>query len=131
MKKTLWRLLLVLLNFPIYGHSSKGSLGVRPQAKMNQDGFVSTPKCVWSLDSAYLAVAKGILSAGGRLYRALTNTSPEAWEPLNTLWGTPRYTPPPPFATSTNFKRIVQAEERDWDDVNAIDTSRLTYLLEQ
>lgn len=132
---------------------------VLPRAKMSQDGINFTPKYVSSHDSVYLTVSRGLFPAGGGVMRTLNNTDPKVRENLRILWTTPGYTSHaiavhPDFDAdlklklqtamvemesdpqgqqllkAINFKGVETAEDKDWDDVRALDIQLLQHMLE-
>lgn len=52
-----------------------------------------SPKYVSSHDSVYLAVARGLVPAGGGVVRTFNNTDPDIRDQLRIFWKTPKYTP--------------------------------------
>lgn len=64
-----------------------------PLAHFAQLGIRVRPNYVFSHDSVYLAVAKGLYPAGGGVQRTLDALKSEARNELRVLWETPPYTP--------------------------------------
>jgi len=111
-----------------------------------------TPRYVSSHDSVYLAVARGLVPAGGGVVRTFNNTSPEIRDQLRIFWKTPKYTPHA-FAShpdlpadiqqklqsalasldqtdegsallkAINFKGIEATGDQSWNDVRALNLS--------
>jgi len=111
-----------------------------------------SPRYVSSHDSVYLAVARGIVPAGGGVVRTFNNTDPDIRDQLRIFWKTPKYTPHA-FAShpdvpdedhrklqaalasldktdagkallkAINFKGIEQADSDSWNDVRALNLS--------
>lgn len=129
------------------------------RAKLRQSGIEFTPKYVSSHDSVYLNVQRGFFPAGGGIMRTLNNTAPEVRSELRVLWTTPGYTshaiaahPRVELATrqkivqamlamsqdpqgkallaKLNFKGLEEAEDKQWDDVRALNIDLLDKLLQ-
>ena len=113
-----------------------------------------TPRYVSSHDSVYLAVARGLVPAGGGVMRTFNNTDPAVREQLRIFWKTPSYTPHA-FAAhpgvpqqdrqklqqalaeldtteagrallaAINFKGIQIADNENWNDVRALELTEL------
>ena len=66
---------------------------ILPQAALRNAKIDFSPSYVSSHDSVYMAVAKGLMPAGGGVKRTFNNVSPEIRENLKILWTTPAYTP--------------------------------------
>lgn len=111
-----------------------------------------SPRYVSSHDSVYLAVARGLVPAGGGVVRTFNNTDPEIRDQLRIFWKTPKYTPHA-FAShpdvpvedheklqaalasldsseagqallkAINFKGIEIASGEDWNDVRSLNLS--------
>jgi len=110
-------------------------------------------------DSVYLNVAKGFFPVGGGIARTLNNFNPEMRKDLRVLWQTEGYTPHA-FAASDKvsvdavarlqaamvamqsdpegasllenigFKGIERAEDKDWDDIRALNLNALDDLVQ-
>lgn len=116
------------------------------------------PKYVFSHDSVYLTVAKGIYPGGGGVQRTLDALRPEVRKQLRVLWQTPRYTPHAIAAhprvpaavvarlreamlamdgdargrallARIGFKGIVPATDADYDDIRALRIPLLDALI--
>ncbi|OED39858.1 phosphate ABC transporter substrate-binding protein [Chromatiales bacterium (ex Bugula neritina AB1)] len=125
------------------------------QAKLINDSINYTPRYVSSHDSVYLAVARGLVPAGGGVIRTFKNTDPALREQLKIFWTTPKYTPHAfaahpavPHAdrlklqaalssldtteagrallSAINFKGIKPAESDSWNDVRELNLSVLS-----
>ena len=111
-----------------------------------------TPRYVSSHDSVYLAVARGLMPAGGGVVRTFNNTDPQIRDQLRIFWKTPKYTPHA-FAAhpdvpagdfeklqtalaslgnteagmallaAINFNGIEAASSESWNDVRALNLS--------
>ena len=72
-----------------------------------------TPRYVSSHDSVYLAVARGLMPAGGGVVRTFNNTDPQIREQLRIFWKTPKYTPHAfaahPDVPASDFKKLQTA----------------------
>lgn len=66
---------------------------ILPQAEFAKKDIRVVAKYVSSHDSVYLAVARGLYSAGGGIPRTFENLAPEVRGQLRILWSTPGYTP--------------------------------------
>lgn len=124
------------------------------QATLKNQGILFTPHYVGSHDSAYLAVADGLFDGGGGIVRTLGAAPPEAKSKLRVLFTTEGFTPHAiathpsvsedarirlqnAFVTlsdsnegemalkALNIKAFEQAEDKDWDDVRALQISVL------
>jgi len=124
------------------------------RAGLDQRNIPFTPRYVSSHDSVYLAVARGLLPAGGGVVRTFNNTDPAVRDQLRIFWKTPKYTPhafashpevspdhrqavadalkalgqtPEGLALlkGINFKGIEAASNSDWDDVRSLQISEL------
>lgn len=133
---------------------------VLPRAHFNQLKINYQPKYVGSHDSVYLAVAKGLVDAGGGVGRTFNNMPEEVKTQLRVLWRTPKYTPHaiavhPELSSEVSqqllkaivsmadtpegrealdklkFKRLVAANDSDWDSVRALNLGGLTQPLEE
>ena len=134
---------------------------VLPRAELKQQNIQFEPQYVSSHDSVYLSVARGLFVAGGGVKRTLNNAPPEVSEQLKILWETPAYTPhaiaahpridkdirqkigdalaqlhtskrgKALLASIKIKKRLVTAEDSDWDDVRALEIDLLNPLLEK
>lgn len=123
---------------------------ILPQAELNNREISFTPKYVSSHDSVYLAVAKGLIPAGGGVKRTLNNTPIKVKEQLDIIWTSKKHTPHA-FAAHPrvdgNTQKIIQhalanmnqdeegkklllslkiknglvaAKDKDWDDIRAL-----------
>lgn len=119
------------------------------QAELDKRGLAVVPKYVSSHDSVYLAVARGLVSAGGGIPRTFDNLPPATRDQLRILWRTAAYTPHafaahPRLAEATaarlqaalatmaddpagaellqalGFKRLTVAADSDYDDVRRL-----------
>lgn len=63
------------------------------QAELGKREIAVIPKYVASHDSVYLAVARGLVAAGGGIPRTFDNLPPEIRKQLRILWHTAAYTP--------------------------------------
>ncbi len=127
---------------------------VLPRAELNKQQISHVPKYVSSHDSVYLAVARGLVSAGGGIMRTFNNTDPAIRSQLRILWKTKKYTPHA-FAAhprvsedhrakiqqaligledseagrsllaGLNLKPIQAAADDSWDDVRALNLTAL------
>ncbi|MEZ5584699.1 MAG: phosphate/phosphite/phosphonate ABC transporter substrate-binding protein [Candidatus Competibacteraceae bacterium] len=133
---------------------------VLPRASLAKQGIAFKAKYVASHDSVYLAVAKGLYTAGGGIVRTLAAVEPAVRDQLRVLWQTEQYTPhaiaahprlPQAFIervqqalvmldqipagrdwlTALNFKGFVAARDADWNDVRALNITPLESLIEQ
>ncbi|MGS0692252.1 phosphate/phosphite/phosphonate ABC transporter substrate-binding protein [Shewanella sp. 30m-9] len=133
---------------------------VIPRAILKQQGIVHSTKYVGSHDSVYLAVAQGLVDAGGGVGRTFNNMDSDVTENLKVLWSTPGYTPhaiathprvsrelrqvllSELLALSTTskgrslleglgFKGMEAAASGDWDDVRALALSELNAPLKE
>jgi len=123
---------------------------ILPQAELNKRGINFSPKYVSSHDSVYLAVAKGLMPAGGGVKRTLNNTPVKVREQLEIIWTSKKHTPhafaahPRVDGTTqqilqnalTNMHQdaegkklllslkikngLITAEEKNWDDIRAL-----------
>nr|WP_223296580.1 phosphate/phosphite/phosphonate ABC transporter substrate-binding protein [Shewanella pealeana] len=133
---------------------------VIPRAILKQQGVVHSTKYVGSHDSVYLAVAQGLVDAGGGVGRTFKNMDTDVTKQLKVLWRTPGYTP---HAIATHprvsqelrevlltqlqalsstskgralldglgFKAMEAAQSSDWDDVRALSLSELDEPLKE
>jgi len=122
------------------------------RAELSSAGVPFSPRYVSSHDSVYLAVARGIVPAGGGVVRTFNNTDPEIRDQLRIFRKTPKYTPHA-FAShpdvpdadhkklqlalaaldqteaglallkAINFKGIETASSELWDDVRSLNLS--------
>jgi len=119
------------------------------QGQLHSGNIPFTPRYVSSHDSVYLAVARGLVSAGGGVMRTFNNTDPAIRAQLKVLWTTPAYTPHAFAAhprvdsisriklqsalvaldataegrellSAINFKGIQIAQDASWDDVREL-----------
>ncbi|MCG9730991.1 phosphate/phosphite/phosphonate ABC transporter substrate-binding protein [Shewanella sp. Isolate13] len=127
---------------------------VIPRAILKQQGVAHNTKYVGSHDSVYLAVAQGLVDAGGGVGRTFKNMDGDVTQRLRVLWKTPGYTP---HAIATHprvskqsreqllsqlqalsttskgrallaglgFKAMEAAQNSDWDDIRALSLSEL------
>ncbi len=127
---------------------------ILPQAQLNKLDIKFDPKYVSSHDSVYLAVARGLLPAGGGILRTFNNTDPAVRDQLRIFWKSDGFTPHAFAAhpdmpaqdrmrvanalstlestevgmallSSLNFKGIQPAEDKDWDDVRELQITAL------
>ncbi|WP_299810794.1 phosphate/phosphite/phosphonate ABC transporter substrate-binding protein [uncultured Shewanella sp.] len=133
---------------------------VIPRAILKQEKIVHSTKYVGSHDSVYLAVAQGLVDAGGGVGRTFNNMDSDVTKQLKILWQTPGYTPhaiathprvtqetrdqlmKQLLALSTTsrgrellsglgFKAMEAAQSSDWDDVRALSLSELNEPLKE
>jgi phosphonate transport system substrate-binding protein len=132
---------------------------VLPRASLTKSGIDFTPQYVSSHDSVYRAVAKGIFPAGGGILRTFNNLPEDVKADLRVFWTTAEFTPHAFAARpgipaahvaqlqqamrnllqSTEGKEVLQAvnfgkglrfaEDRDWDDVRALNITLLDKYL--
>jgi len=131
---------------------------VLPRAHFKQSGMTITAKYVSSHDSVYRAVAQGITPAGGGIMRTYNNLKPEIQGKLRVLWNTKQFTPHALAAhprvdalllqniqtamvqmhenetglkllSAIKFEGIDTAEDREWDDVRALQIDLLEDLV--
>lgn len=124
------------------------------QAQLNKLNIDFNSKYVSSHDSVYLAVARGLLPAGGGIVRTFNNTDPVVRDKLRILWKSDGFTPHAFAAhpdvpdevqqkvanailglettergmellSTLNFKGIQPAENKDWDDVRELQITAL------
>jgi phosphonate transport system substrate-binding protein len=127
---------------------------ILPQAEFGRLNIPIEAKFVASHDSVYRAVASGLQEAGGGIQRTFEATPPEVRDALRVLSETPAYTPhafaahprvPPEIlarvlaamaSLSTDeagqrllaplaFKGIVAAQDKEWNDIRALDINLL------
>lgn len=125
------------------------------RAELYSGNIPFTPRYVSSHDSVYLAVARGLVPAGGGVMRTFNNTDPAIREQLRIFWKTPKYTPhafaahpsvpqsdrlkiqsalaaldtTEPGRTllkAINFKGIHTATSENWNDVRALELTELS-----
>ena len=130
---------------------------ILPRAKLAQEGIKISPKYVSSHDSVYLNVERGFYPAGGGIERTLSATTPAISSQLKVLWTTDGYTPHAiavhprvsqdlvrllraallsvndddegkKALTPLQFKGLVEADDKDWDDVRALNIQLLDDL---
>ena len=122
---------------------------ILPKAHFNNEGVAINYKYVSSHDSVYRNVAAGLFPAGGGILRTLGNVAPEIKNQLRVLWTSKGYTPhafaahprvsdgivtsvrrvmdemseDPEGKTlleTINVKDLEPANNKDWDDVRAL-----------
>jgi phosphonate transport system substrate-binding protein len=127
---------------------------ILPQAEFGRLKIHIEAKFVASHDSVYRAVASGLQEAGGGIQRTFEATPPEVRDALRVLSETPAYTPhafaahsrvPPEIlarvlAAMTSlgadeigqrllaplaFKGIAAAQDKEWNDIRALDINLL------
>ena len=127
---------------------------ILPQAEFGRLKIAIEAKFVASHDSVYRAVASGLQEAGGGIQRTFEATAPEVRDVLRVLSETPAYTPhafaahsrvPPEIlakvlAAMTSlsadeagqrllaplaFKGIAAAQDKEWNDIRALDINLL------
>jgi phosphonate transport system substrate-binding protein len=127
---------------------------ILPQAEFGRLKIAIEAKFVASHDSVYRAVASGLQEAGGGIQRTFEATAPEVRDALRVLSETPAYTPhafaahsrvPPEIlakvlAAMTSlsadeagqrllaplaFKGIAAAQDKEWNDIRALDINLL------
>ncbi|GIU51445.1 phosphate ABC transporter substrate-binding protein [Shewanella sairae] len=133
---------------------------VIPRAILKQNNITHRTQYVGSHDSVYLAVAQGLVDAGGGVGRTFNNMDANVTKQLKVLWRTPGYTP---HAIATHprvselqrdilleqlmalsnthegqmllsglgFKAMEAASSSDWDDVRALKLSELEKPLKE
>jgi len=129
---------------------------ILPQAELKNNNINFTPKYVSSHDSVYLAVAKGLMPAGGGIKRTLSNTPKNIKEQLKILWTSQKHTPHafanhPRVKTSIQIKiqkaliemhqdeagkklllslkiknGLIAAENKNWDDIRELNIDLLS-----
>lgn len=129
---------------------------ILPQAEFGRKKISIISKFVASHDSVYRAVSSGLHEAGGGIERTLDASPPEIRERLRVLAETPGYTPHA-FAAHPRvpadvlaritsamaslsqddagrrllaplaFKGIVPAQDREWNDIRALDIDLLAH----
>ncbi|MBW8185244.1 phosphate/phosphite/phosphonate ABC transporter substrate-binding protein [Shewanella nanhaiensis] len=133
---------------------------VLPRANLKLKNIEAKVKYVGSHDSVYLAVAQGIVAAGGGVKRTFKTMDKQVTEQLRVLWVTPGYTPhaiavhprvPKSLIEEVQlkmleltssvegrealerlgFSRFEQASNSDWDDVRALGLGSFSKPLEQ
>lgn len=133
---------------------------VMPRAILKLQGIEHDTKYVGSHDSVYLAVAQGLVDAGGGVGRTFKNMDSNVTEQLKVLWRTPGYTPHAIAAhprvskelrevllaqlqalsttskgrsllDGLGFKAMEAAQSSDWDDVRALSLSELDEPLKE
>jgi phosphonate transport system substrate-binding protein len=127
---------------------------ILPQAEFGRLNIAIEAKFVSSHDSVYRAVASGLQEAGGGIQRTFEATPPEIRDALRVLSETPAYTPHA-FAAHSRvspeilakvlaamaslsadaagqsllaplaFKGITAAQDKDWNDIRALDINLL------
>lgn len=125
-----------------------------PQSTLEGEGISINAFYVSSHDSVYLNVARALFPAGGGVVRTLRSATQDTQDALRILWKSPGYTPHA-IATSVNvneqerqallsamlnanedpkaklllkhiaFKGFEAGSNNDWDDVRALDISRI------
>jgi len=132
---------------------------VLPRANLNLKGLENEVKYVGSHDSVYLAVAQGLVDAGGGVKRTFKTMDRTTTDQLRVLWETPGYTPHavavhPRVPTNIveelrqgfielssssqgaevlnvlGFKSFETAKNSDWDDIRALGLGTFTKPLE-
>ena len=127
---------------------------ILPQAEFGRLKIAIDAKFVASHDSVYRAVASGLQEAGGGIQRTLEASPPEVRDALRVLTETPAYTPHafaahPSVPTATvakvlaamvslagdetgqhlllplAFKGLVGAQDKEWNDIRALDIDLL------
>lgn len=128
---------------------------ILPQAEFGRLGVTVTAKFVASHDSVYRAVAAGLQEAGGGIQRTFEATAPEIRAQLRVLTETPAYTPHAfaahprvapavlarvqaamaSLAADETGRQLLEplamqkgfaaAEDRDWNDIRALDIRQL------
>jgi len=126
-----------------------------PRAHISSLGIPITPQYVSSHDSVYRTVYKGLFPAGGGIPRTFNNLDKETKDQLRILWISKEFTPHafaahpriPKETVATlqkamiamandsegkgllkrlSFKGLVAAENREWDDIRALDLTLLS-----
>lgn len=132
---------------------------VIPQAVLKGLGVEFAEQYVSSHDSVYLAVSRGLFTAGGGIERTFNTTSDEAKASLKVLWRSDGYTPhafaahpdvPPSnvaalanamysmhesaeglaLLQTLSFEAVSPASDKHWDDIRALGITLLDELLE-
>jgi len=127
---------------------------ILPSAYLKQSGVDVNAKYVSSHDSVYMAVARGLLPAGGGIIRTFENTDSSVRDSLRILWKSDGYTPHAFAAhprvliedrkklalalssmseteeglqllSTLNFKSIQLADDSHWDDVRSLKITEL------
>ena len=125
------------------------SASIVPRAELKLAGKSFTPSFVGSHDSVYLAIARGIVDAGGGVERTFNAMPKKIRDQLKIIYRTKQYTPHPivaarrlPLDVRTKFVRsllelqstedgaavlrslgienIIEATSADWNDVRAL-----------
>ena len=133
---------------------------ILPRAHFKKEGITSHIRYVGSHDSVYLAVAKGMVDAGGGVGRTFNNMPENVRDQLRVLWRTPKVTPHaiathpsldedirqqilsaiesmPSVASGRkalselNFKHLVAANDSDWDPVRDLQLGTLSQPLKE
>ncbi len=133
---------------------------VMPLLNFAKLGITVKPKYVTSHSSTYLAVSQGLFPAGGGVIRTYEAMPDDIKSQLRIMWTSEGYTPHaiaahPRLSNSTvnkiskallalhndeegkaaltaiNFKGIVTAEDKDWDDIRALNIKNLDHLLKE
>ncbi|GGI67146.1 phosphate ABC transporter substrate-binding protein [Shewanella gelidii] len=79
-----------------------------PQASLKQLAVQHDSHYVGSHDSVYLAVAKGVMDAGGGVVRTFNKMDPAIKQQLRIIWHSPEYTP---HAIATHSRISAQREK--------------------
>jgi phosphonate transport system substrate-binding protein len=125
---------------------------VLPRAEMASEGIAVQPRYVKSHDSVYRAVASGLAPAGGGVLRTFNSIDQRIRNQLKVIYRTREYTPhafaahprvsteqvealkkgmlavsasAPALLEPLGMKGLQAAEDKDWDDVRALNLSRL------
>ncbi|SMF53681.1 phosphate/phosphite/phosphonate ABC transporter substrate-binding protein [Pseudobacteriovorax antillogorgiicola] len=127
---------------------------ILPRSELNQRSINFTPQYVSSHDSVYRNVSLGVFPAGGGVKRTFNNLDPEVRKDLRILWETKPYTPHAiafkknlpadliqkirstllgmdqseggkSLLKSISLKGFEGAQNKDWDDVRALNISEL------
>jgi phosphonate transport system substrate-binding protein len=131
---------------------------VLPRFTFRRMGMEVNPVYVSSHDSVYLTVSKGLYPAGGGIVRTFSNMDDSVKQSLRVLWKTPEYTPHAlaahPRVPDDVLQRVARAlyeldetrpelleplgvpgfrpaQDKDWDDVRALDIDLLDHMRPQ
>ncbi|ABG40058.1 phosphonate ABC transporter, periplasmic phosphonate-binding protein [Paraglaciecola sp. T6c] len=120
-----------------------------PKADLQAQNILIESRYVSSHDSVYLAVARGLLPAGGGIMRTFNNAPEQVRDSLRVLWKTKAHTPHAiashmsvplevrervlqsllsldktkqgkGLLKTINFSAFESAEDNDWDDIRAL-----------
>jgi phosphonate transport system substrate-binding protein len=130
------------------------------QANLKEQGIQYTARYVLSHDSVYRAVAKGLFAGGGGVPRTFNNIDPEIRSQLRVLWTSKGYSPHAIAAhpkvseevvmrilhsmktmhldpqgrqilNNLTFKGIVEADNKEWEEIHALRSEYLDDLINE